>query len=47
MIFSNRSAKGGVKSLRKLQDLLVDDLISLIIDLETSDSREATSSSVG
>lgn len=36
MIFYSRSAKAGVKSLRKLHDLPVElALISLIIDLET------------
>jgi hypothetical protein len=46
MILSSRSAKAGEKSLRKLVDLLVEVVfIYVIIDFETSDYSEATSSS--
>ena len=48
MILSSRSANAGEKSLRKLVDLLVEvALIYLIIDFETSDSSDVTSSSEG
>ena len=48
MILSSRSAKAGEKSLRKLVDLLVEVVfIYVIIDFETSDYSEATSSSEG
>lgn len=48
MIFSSKSIKCGLKSLRKFDALaVVDILISFIIDLDTSDSNDSMSSSVG
>jgi hypothetical protein len=48
IIFSSRSVKEGEKSFRKLDGLeFVETLISLIMDFDTSDSRETMSYSLG